>query len=314
MSQPRIATFARAANGNVGPKRVITGQASKLGRTVHGIAYDPVHDEIVVPNPLADAILVFRASAKNDEPPVRVIQGSCTQLVTPHSVSLDLTNKEILVSSLTGKTIYVFPWNANGNVSPSRIIRGPQTRLGHVVGLGVDPSTNLMAVANSHEILIFNRTDNGDVPPRAVIAGPATGIGEEPWQIQMYQGKIFLAASNHLHQNVYAGVTLKGTYKEIPEDPWNDPGLGFIGVWNITDQGDTPPLAKLGGPFSGLIHPSGLAINPKDGEMYVSDSVRNGVFTFLVPDFFGNSSKQAQTNKIRKSHATRKRDCCVAKR
>jgi hypothetical protein len=27
-----------------------------------------------------------------------------------------------------------------------------------------------------------------------------------------------------------------------------------------------------------------LALNPKDGEIYTTDSVRNGLFTFLVPD------------------------------
>ncbi len=104
-------------------------------------------------------------------------------------------------------------------------------------------------------------------------------------------------------------MTLKGTYKKIPEDPWNDPNLGFIGVWRITDKGNTPPLAKLGGPFSGLLHPTGLAINPKDGEIYVSDSIRNGLFTYLVPDFFGSSTKKP--NDSRRAHATKK-DCCVA--
>jgi hypothetical protein len=44
------------------------------------------------------------------------------------------------------------------------------------------------------------------------------------------------------------------------------------------------------GPFSGLIHPVGLALNPKDGEIYVSDSVRNGVLSFLVPQFFQQES------------------------
>ena len=289
---------------------MISGQASKLGRSVHGIAYDPVHDEIVVPNALADAILVFRAGARGDEPPRRVIQGACTQLVTPHAVSLDLTNNEILVSSMTAKTVYVFPLNANGDVPPSRIIRGPKTKLGHTVGIGVDPETNLMAVAGPREILIFNRTDNGDIAPRATIEGPNTGIGEEPWQIQMFRGKVFLAASNHIHQNVYSEVTLKGTYKRIPVDPWNDPNLGFIGVWRITDKGNTPPLTKLGGPFSGLLHPTGLAINPKDGEIYVSDSIRNGLFTYLVPDFFGGPSEKP--NNSRRAHATKK-DCCVAR-
>ena len=286
MSQPRIAVFARLANGSVVPKRIISGQATKLGRTVHGIAYNPVRDEIIVPNALADAVLVFRAGASGAEPPVRVIQGSKTQLVTPHAASFDVAHQEILVASLSGRSVYVFPWDADGDVSPRRVISGAKTRLGHIVGLGVDAATNLLAVANTNNILIFDRTANGDVAPRSVIEGPKSGIGEEPWQLEVYQGKIYLAASNHLHINVYKGLQLKGTYTETPEDPWLDPHLGFIGVWRITDSGDVPPLAKIGGPFTGLLHPVGMAINPRDGEIYVSDSVRNGLFTFLVPDFF----------------------------
>jgi DNA-binding beta-propeller fold protein YncE len=268
------------------PKRVITGQGSKLGRTIHGLAYDPVHDEIVVPNALADAILVFRGSADGAEPPIRVIQGPCTKLVTPHSVSLDLDHGEILVASLTGKRINVFRWDANGDVAPLRVITGPQTELGHLVGIAVDPVQNLMAVANSEDILVFNRTDNGNVAPRARIAGPKTGITDEPWQMQFYKGRIFLAASNHLHVNLYSGVTLKESSKSVPDDPWLNPTLGFVGVWNITDNGDVPPRAMIRGPFSGLLHPVGLALNPADGEIYVSDSVRNGILSFLVPDLF----------------------------
>jgi hypothetical protein len=59
-----------------------------------------------------------------------------------------------------------------------------------------------------------------------------------------------------------------------------------MGIWNITDNGDVAPLAIIRGPFSGLIHPVGLALNPKDGEVYLSDSVKNGVLSFLVPQFF----------------------------
>jgi DNA-binding beta-propeller fold protein YncE len=291
VTQPRVAAFARLANGDVGPERVITGQGSRLGRTIHGIAYDPVHDEIVVPNALADAVLVFRGSASGAEPPVRVIQGPLTALVTPHSVSIDLEHGEILVASLTGRRINVFPWNANGNVAPARLIMGPKTGFGHIVGIAVDPVKNLMAVANSKDILIFNRTDHGDVAPRARIVGPQTGIGDEPWQMQFYGGRIFVSASNHLHQNLYSGITLKSTAKQVPDDPWLDPNLGFVGIWNMTDDGDVAPRAMIRGPFSGLLHPTGLAINPADGEIYVSDSIRNGVLTFVVPDLFKSEDR-----------------------
>ena len=296
MSQPRVAAFARLANGNAGPQRVITGQGSKLGRTIHGLAYDAVHDEIIVPNALADAILVFRGSANGDEPPIRVIQGPCTKLVTPHSVSIDPEHGEILVASLTGKRINVYRWDAKGNEAPVRVITGPKTELGHLVGIAVDPVRNLMAVANSEDILIFNRTDNGDVAPRARIAGPKTGITDEPWQLQFYKGKIYLAASNHLHVNLYSGVTLKESSKTVPDDPWLNPTLGFVGIWNITDDGDVPPSSMIRGPFSGLLHPVGLALNPADGEIYVSDSIRNGILSFLVPELFESRDQNSSSD------------------
>jgi DNA-binding beta-propeller fold protein YncE len=287
------------ANGNMKPRRIIAGLATKLGRTVHGLAYNPLHDEIIVPNPLADAILVFRGDADGAEAPIRVIQGACTRLLTPHAVSFDPAHQEILVASLTGKTIYVFPWNASGNVAPTRMIRGPNTKLGHVVSLGVDPGHDLLAVANTRDILIFKRTDDGDVAPTASIAGPKTGIEDEPWGLQVSNGKIFLAASNHLHQNLYAGCIPKGTYDKVPEDPWLNPNLGFIGVWEITDKGDIAPRMKIGGPFSGLYHPTGLALNPKNGEIYVSDSVRNGILSFLTPDFFEGEKMKDRNQEVK---------------
>src|SRR5258708_18385558 len=163
------------------PKRVITGQRSKLGRTIHGLAYGPVHDEIVVPNALADAILVFRGSANGDESPIRVIQGPCTKLVTPHSVSLDLEHGEILVASLTGKRINVFRWDANGNAAPVRMITGPQTQLAHLVGIAVDPVQNLMAGAYLEEILVFHPTHHMTLAPPARPPGVQTALTPRPW-------------------------------------------------------------------------------------------------------------------------------------
>src|SRR5260370_25932475 len=97
------------ANGNMRPRRIIAGLATKLGRTVHGLAYNPVRDEIIVPNPLSDAILVFRAGADGAEPPIRTIQGPCTRLITPHAVSFDAANHDILVATLPRRSIYLFP-------------------------------------------------------------------------------------------------------------------------------------------------------------------------------------------------------------
>ncbi len=146
-------------------------------------------------------------------------------------------------------------------------------------------------MANAEDVLFFDRSHaTGDVAPVGEIKGEHTGIRDEPWGLQIQKGKIFVAASNHLHLNLYAQVTLKPEYSDghakVPDDPWLNPELGFIGVWNVRDRGDVPPRAKIGGPFSQLVHPTGLALNPRDGEIYVTDSIRNGLFSFLAPDRF----------------------------
>jgi hypothetical protein len=271
------------------PKRVIEGQATKMGRTMHGIAYNPVPDEIIVGNPLAATVLVFRGGANGNEAPVRKIQGPQTRLVYPHAVNIDVKNQEILVMDRGARAVLVFPWDANGDVAPLRIIQGPKTTLQTVVGAAVDPERNLLVVSgNPAGLYIFNRTDNGDVAPRAVIAGPKTGFANFPWQVQVHQGKIYAAIENAFYRPFYANVNLRAGVSQDAEilSPWRSDRLGFIGVWKITDNGDVPPMAIIKGPASGLVHTAGVAINVKDKEIYAVDSVRNGLFTFLVPEFF----------------------------
>src|SRR5437667_1707993 len=276
------------------PKRIIEGQATKLGRTVHGIAYDSVHDEIIVPNPLAASILVFRGSASGAEAPIRVIQGPKTCLSLPHSANIDLAHDEILVGDVNGHSVLIFSRRANGNVAPLRKLQGPKTGLGHVVGVAVDPRTNRMVVANSKDLVMFDRADDGDVAPRAVIGGPRSGIGDEPWQVDIHDDKIFVAASNHFHRWVYPSGQIKpgGTWKDVPHDPWLDPTAGFIGVWRMDDNGDVPPWAMITGERSGLRHPSGLALDVENQDVIVSDSVTNSVRTFHVPQMFMPGAKR----------------------
>ena len=48
---------------------------------MHGMGFDPIHDELVVNSPLAQAILTFRGGADGEEAPIRVIQGPNTRIV-----------------------------------------------------------------------------------------------------------------------------------------------------------------------------------------------------------------------------------------
>jgi hypothetical protein len=98
VNQPQIAIFARSAKEDSAPLRAIEGQKSLLGRTMHDIAFDGIHDEIVVTSPLTQAILSFRGAASGEEPPLRIIQGDKTLIKgvgATGKVSIDPVNNEI---------------------------------------------------------------------------------------------------------------------------------------------------------------------------------------------------------------------------
>src|SRR5438132_3212072 len=159
---------------------------------MHGFAYDEVNDEIVVNSPLAQAILTFRGGAGGEEPPIRVIQGTRTQILGDaysalDKVSVDGVNNEIYLplglgdvrgrSSDVLPAILVFDRQADGNVPPKRILKGPHTLIvGNKPPVAVDPLHNRLVVNLNNAFLIFDRTASGNAPPKAVIRGPRSRV------------------------------------------------------------------------------------------------------------------------------------------
>lgn len=263
MANPRIAVFARVANGNAAPVRVIEGGHTRLSRTSHAIAFDEKNDEIVVPNPYAEAILFFRGNASGDEAPIRAIQGPHTLLEDNDELALDTVHGEVIVP--TRQAILVFSRLANGDVAPVRVITGPKTKINRARGIAVDPVNNILAVGNRDPqgILIFNLADEGDVAPRSVIAGPKTGI---------YATKGFTI--NPARKELIATVEARGVQVT------RNPGESFVGIWNYTDNGDAAPKATLKGEATMLIAPRGAALDLQHQEMFVIDKVQNAFFTY----------------------------------
>jgi hypothetical protein len=294
--------FARLANGNVAPKRVIEGQATNLSRTMHGIAYDAIHDEIVIPVALSGAVLVFKADASGEVPPARAIQGTRTRLVRPHTVAVDPVNNEILTADPSMRAIVVFDRMANGNVSPKRVISGPNTGLLDIVGLDVDPIRNVI-VASSRKgngdkvgLFVFDRLANGDVAPKQFIGGPNSKLAHfRQVTIDPATGNIFLAQQNTRMKQMEAYVLdkpreeFKAREKEKSDDEDDsDEGrldtMGFIAVYAPDDNGDIPPRAIIKGPGIRMAGAAGVALNPKKKEIITVGG--NGFQTFLLPEFF----------------------------
>jgi hypothetical protein len=270
VAHPQIAAFARLAKENTMPNRVIAGQATKLGRTMHAIHYDAIHDEVVVSNPFAQAILTFRADTNGEIPPLRVLQGPSTGLDSPDRFAIDPAHNEIYVGQ--EHEVLIFSRMANGDAAPARRLTGDWTAR----EMAIDPVHDLIIATGSpggsprgggSSILIFDRAGNGDVKPKAVIRGPHTGL-ESSRQIQVYPDKGLIFVSQTLNND-----ELK-------------PGSYFVGVWSINDQGDVPPRWKIGGPNSGLKRARGVALDPKNKEVLVADMLLNAVLTFHYPEVF----------------------------
>ncbi len=251
-----------------------------LGRTMHGIFYDEIHDEITVPQPFSQSVMTFRGGANGEEAPIRVIQGLRTQLRNPDKVTVDPVHNEIFVPEVSVESrVLVFAREANGNVAPIRILEGPGTPWGPSE-VAVDPVHNLLVVSASWQeggdsrrgLMIFNRTDEGNVKPRAIISGPKTGL-QRTSRINVYpsRGLVFVSVPG-------PGT---GPGERIASD------ASFVGVWNILqDKGDVPPRWKIGGPKGLLRQPRGVTYDAKNKTVIVSDKYLNAVMTYYFPEIF----------------------------
>jgi len=283
VNTPQIAAFARLAKENTVPVRALEGQKSMISRTMHSLAYDSVHDEIVVNSPLAQAILTFRGGANGEEPPARFIQGPHTQIQgTDYDGNDKMTYDEMhgeIIIPVAGPKVLVFSRESNGDAAPIRVLAGPDTQIrgsrrGHPL-VGVDPVNNLLIVGSTGgegggrdsdgesargrgALLIFDRTASGNTKPKAVIQGPNTAFGGVG-QIQTYPPK---------------GWIIAGALG------------GGIGAWSIHDSGDAPPRWKIPVRQITGVAPSGVALDPVHKELIIASGARNVLLTFSWPEIF----------------------------
>jgi hypothetical protein len=251
-----------------GPTRRIEGQKTNLSRTMHGIGYDENHDEVVVPQAFAQAVLTFRGGATGEEAPIRVIQGSLTQLKAPDRLALDPVNNEIYVSERTGY-ILVFPREANGNVAPIRRIEGPDTGISGNSYVLIDPMRNLLIQSSGGRFRIFDRTVNGNAKPKAIIGGPKSGFRGPNGPPAYHAATGMIVASSHVSGD--AG-----------SEQLNN--VGEVVVFNVNDVGDVPPRWAIGRAF--LKVPRGVALDPATKSFVVSDKIGNRIVTFSLPEVF----------------------------
>ena len=262
------------ADGGASPVRKIEGQTTLLGRTMHAIAYDEVHDEFLVPIPLPQAILAFAGDADGEALPKRVIQGSETQLTDPQRLAVDPLHNEIFVP--IRRKVLVFDRAASGNVAPKRILEGPDGNI-RSNALAVDPVNNLLVlfaepIVNGQphpQLQIYERTAEGRAAPLGAIGGAKSMVSDlgGPFAILSSTKKIVASMNGALEEEL-----------ATPES--------FVGIWSLNANGDVPPEYTLGGPHGILQMVRGVTLNLKHKEVIVTDKRRNAVLTFSFPEIF----------------------------
>jgi len=274
VSHPRLAVFARHAKGQVAPLRILEGQRTGLSRSSHGVFLDVEHDEVVAPSPLGGAVVVYGREQKGNTPPIRMIQGSLTRLNSPQGVAVDNRNHELVVSNDGRLSILVFDRLVTGNVAPLREIFGPATLITTPEGLVVDPLHDEIVLADEGDpeatppipakLLVFDRTANGNVAPKRVITGPSTGL-LRPRQLQLdtERDELVLADRGLPQEFVYTPAT-----------------QGYIGFWDRTASGDTPPKRIIRGPRSQLSSPRAVYVDMENDEIGAGDTTSHSIMVY----------------------------------
>ena len=240
-----------------------------LGRTMHAIAYDEVHDEFMVPQQFGQAILIFKGDAHGEEPPVRVIQGSKTRLISPDRLAYDPVHGEIFVPE--GEQVFVYSRESSGNVAPIRILGKEHGKL-DAGAAAIDTVHDLLILGtggfrSGPRFEIYKRTAEGDDKPLRVIGGPKSGFRNLGGPFAVYSKGGWIIASDRGEGELVSDVA-------------------YVGVWSVNDDGDVPPHYRIGGPKGVLEMPRGIAIDAKNKSIFVSDKRLNAVMTFSFPELF----------------------------
>jgi hypothetical protein len=268
-------------------------------------------------------IAAFARLAKENEPPVRTLEGQKTLLSrTMHGFSYDPIHDEIVVNSPLVQTILTFRGSAKGEEPPIRMIQGPKTK---ILGMGyaalstvtADPAHDEIflpvgsggyqgpGTGGPNGVLVFNRTDNGDVAPKRTLTGPDTQIRAATPQVAVDPvHNLLVVKSNGLLifdrnadgntkplrviRGPKTGGFGGGQMAIYPEKGWILTNTeDNWGIWSINDDGDVAPRWNIPvKALSGGTQNSGIAIIPKAKEIMIASSRKNRVLTFAFPEMF----------------------------
>jgi DNA-binding beta-propeller fold protein YncE len=123
------------------------------------------------------SIAIFSATAKDDQAPLRTIEGDATKLDWPMGIAEDSGHNTIVVSNNGDNSILIFDRQRGGNVAPVRIIRGERTGINRPMGLAVDAKNGEIWISNygDHTALAFDSAADGNIAPKRILRSAPAG-------------------------------------------------------------------------------------------------------------------------------------------
>jgi DNA-binding beta-propeller fold protein YncE len=228
-----LTVFNRDVKGDMPPTRKL-----RAPHTVFGIAVDEDKQEMFLAEQDDHAILVFKKTAKENDSPARVLQGSKTQLADPHGIAID---------PKTG-LMYVTNWGSNNERPPLGDPSVKPTRIGGVTRTLWPVEREYTHVASGKfqppSITVYRKEASGDTAPLRIIQGPKTQMN---WPTAI--------ALDPDHEEMFVA---------------NDTG-DTITVYRLDASGDAAPIRVLKGPKSLVKNPTGVAYDAKHDELWVAN-------------------------------------------
>jgi hypothetical protein len=253
-----ILVFNRTDDGNVKPKRVIQGPATRLADN-EGVTVDD--KEIAVPN-RDNSILIFPRLGNGNIAPLRQI--------TYQAGTKDPASGAWLGPWGEGSSLALGPaiWFAHkGTGDPGDdeiVVRGRYTV--------IDPAAN--RTISQYVIAFFPRNANGPTIPTRIIASKEL-TGDH--QVTVVGDEVLSAVQGNRAGNppVFGGLAVHDAAQTSTLNP-DGRTLSDVPVKRLLRAGD------LQGGLSGVRHPRAVAVDPVRREVYLGDSKGNDIRVFRI--------------------------------
>ena len=226
---------AARAEGNAAPDRELL-----VPHRSFAIAADEQAQELFLTVQHPPAVVVYSKRAKDSEAPLRILEGSRTQLTDVHGVALDTKSKLMYVANRGSWSALEEEREWSG--VPIKLQGGTRTwdiptEIEHYLVPG-------SGKFRSASITVYPMKANGNTAPTGIIQGPSTQLGWPAFMVLDEERQELYVANSWPHS---------------------------ILVFRTTDRGNVAPIRVIKGVKTGLDNPYGIALDEKNDEIVVAN-------------------------------------------